>query len=83
MFSKLTITCFYITLLFITFGEASIVSITSMETIEQVLEDINENTLVVFDVDRTLLKMNDYILINGKSGFFKENSYISQLLRTK
>lgn len=49
----------------------SIIPITRMQEAKSSLEAADEDTLVIFDVDRTLVLMGDQLLNAGKSGFKK------------
>lgn len=48
---------------------SSITSILKIEEARLCLENADENTLVIFDIDRTLVLMGDQLLHSGKSGF--------------
>lgn len=51
-------------------GEIS--TIFTMQEAGLVLEKADDDTLVIFDVDRTLVQMGDQLLYSGKSGFKKK-----------
>lgn len=69
---KLLVTAVSIFLLTTLQAESSITPIVTIHEIESKIQNADENTLVVFDVDRTLIQMGDQILHGGKKGFKNE-----------
>jgi hypothetical protein len=51
---------------------AGITAITHINEAKPSLENANADTLVLFDVDRTLVMMGDQLLNSGKAGFLKK-----------
>src|SRR5690242_6569331 len=62
------------------YSYCEIKSINHISEIKEILESVNSDTLVVFDIDRTLIMMGDQVLTGGKTAL-KEK--IAQFIASK